>query len=43
MTNGMDRRLTLFFRLAMGLVFLYAGTWQVLSPSFSATDFLEHT
>lgn len=42
MTNGMDRRLTFFFRLAIGWVFLYAGTWQVLSPSFSAADFLDH-
>jgi thiosulfate dehydrogenase [quinone] large subunit len=39
----MDRRLVLFFRLAMGWVFLYAGTWQTLSPTFSAAEFLEHT
>jgi thiosulfate dehydrogenase (quinone) large subunit len=44
MTNSaMDRRVTLFFRLALGWVFLYAGTWQVLSPSFSVAEFLEHT
>lgn len=39
----MDRRLTFFFRLAMGWVFLYAGTWQVLSPTFSVAEFLQHT
>ncbi len=36
MTNSvMDRRLTFFFRIAMGWVFLYAGTWQILSPTWS--------
>jgi thiosulfate dehydrogenase (quinone) large subunit len=43
MATVMDRRLTFFFRLAMGWVFLYAGTWQVLSPTFTAAAFLEHT
>jgi hypothetical protein len=43
--NGvtMDRRLVLAFRLMMGLTFLYAGAWQVMSPDFSAAAFLAHT
>ena len=39
----MDRRFVLAFRLLMGWTFLYAGTWQVLSPDFSAATFLAHT
>jgi hypothetical protein len=27
----------------MGLTFLYAGAWQVMSPDFSAAAFLAHT
>lgn len=38
-----DRRMVLVFRLLMGWTFLYAGAWQVLSPHFSAAEFLEHT
>ena len=38
-----DRRIILAFRLLMGWTFLYAGTWQVLSPDFSAAAFLAHT
>ena len=43
--NGitMDRRVVLAFRLLMGWTFLYAGAWQVLTPSFSAAAFLSHT
>lgn len=43
--NGitMDRRVVLAFRLLMGWTFLYAGVWQVLTPSFSAASFLAHT
>ena len=39
----MDRKFLLVFRLLMGWTFLYAGAWQVLSPTFSAADFLAHT
>src|SRR5262245_37133950 len=39
----MDRRFVLAFRLLMGWTFLYAGSWQVLSPDFSAATFLAHT
>ena len=39
----MDRKFLLAFRLLMGWTFLYAGAWQVLSPTFSAADFLAHT
>lgn len=38
-----DRRLVLVFRLLMGWVFLYAGLTQVLSSTFSTSEFLEHT
>jgi thiosulfate dehydrogenase [quinone] large subunit len=40
---SMDRKFLLAFRLLMGWTFLYAGAWQVLSPTFSAADFLAHT
>ena len=33
----------LFFRIAMGWTFLYAGLSQVLNPNFSAAGFLSHT
>lgn len=36
-------RFTLAFRLMIGWTFLYAGAWQILSPNFSAADFLVHT
>jgi thiosulfate dehydrogenase (quinone) large subunit len=40
---SMDRKFLLAFRLLMGWTFLYAGAWQVLSPTFSAADFLANT
>lgn len=40
---AMDNRLVLTFRLLMGWTFLYAGTWQILSPDFSAARFLAQT
>jgi thiosulfate dehydrogenase [quinone] large subunit len=35
--------MVLVFRLLMGWIFLYAGGWQILSSTFSASEFLEHT
>ena len=40
---SMDKKFLLAFRLLIGWTFLYAGAWQVLSPTFSAADFLAHT
>jgi thiosulfate dehydrogenase [quinone] large subunit len=40
---AMDKRLVFAFRLMMGWTFLYAGTWQVLSPDFTVASFLAHT
>jgi thiosulfate dehydrogenase [quinone] large subunit len=39
----MDRRMVLLFRLLMGWTFLYAGAWQIMTPSFSAAGILEQT
>jgi thiosulfate dehydrogenase (quinone) large subunit len=38
-----SRSLTLYFRLAMGWTFLYAGITQLTSPDFTAANFLAHT
>jgi thiosulfate dehydrogenase [quinone] large subunit len=44
MTNmKLQNGLILFFRLAMGWTFLYAGVWQLLSHDFTAASFLTHT
>lgn len=38
-----DRWLTLFFRIAMGWTFLYAGLSQLADPQFTAATFLNST
>jgi thiosulfate dehydrogenase [quinone] large subunit len=39
----LERVLVLFFRVAMGWIFLHAGLGQVLTPHFSVVPFLSHT
>lgn len=39
----LQRGLILFFRLAMGWTFLYAGATQLLDPHWTAASFLAHT
>ena len=39
----MERGLVLFFRVAIGWIFLHAGLGQVLAPHFSVVPFLSHT
>jgi len=39
----LQRNLTLYFRLAIGWTFLYAGAWQVMDPHFTVASFLAHT
>jgi thiosulfate dehydrogenase [quinone] large subunit len=41
--TSVERGLILFFRVAIGWVFLHAGLDQVLAPHFSAVPFLSHT
>lgn len=41
--SAMQKSLTLFFRVAIGWTFLYAGARQVLDPGFSVAGFLGHT
>src|SRR5436190_1937010 len=41
--TALERRLILFFRVAMGWTFLYAGARQLLTPDWSAAGFLGHT
>ena len=43
--NGstIDRSLLLFFRIAVGWTFLYAGLTQITDPNFSVASFLAHT
>lgn len=43
MSDTFNRGLILFFRLAMGWTFLYAGVSQVFEPNFTAAGFLGHT
>jgi thiosulfate dehydrogenase [quinone] large subunit len=48
MENAMDstmlqRCLIVYFRLAIGWTFLYAGAWQVMDPHWSVATFLAHT
>lgn len=38
-----SRGLTLFFRIAIGWTFLYAGVTQVMDPAFTVTAFLGST
>ena len=38
-----DRKIILFFRLAMAWTFLYAASHQVLVPGWSVAGFLSHT
>jgi thiosulfate dehydrogenase (quinone) large subunit len=41
--STLERPMILFFRLAMGWTFLYAGARQLLDPGWSAAGFLGHT
>ncbi len=41
--DALERGLVLFFRVAMGWIFLHAGLSQVLAPHFSIVPFLSHT
>jgi thiosulfate dehydrogenase (quinone) large subunit len=41
--DSLERGLVLFFRVAMGWIFLHAGLAQVLAPHFSIVPFLSHT
>jgi thiosulfate dehydrogenase [quinone] large subunit len=41
--DSLERGLILFFRVAVGWIFLHAGLKQVLAPHFSAAPFLSHT
>lgn len=41
--DSLERGLVLFFRVAMGWIFLHAGLGQVLAPHFSIVPFLSHT
>lgn len=43
MSDTVNRGLILFFRLAMGWTFLYAGVSQVFEPNFTSAAFLGHT
>jgi thiosulfate dehydrogenase [quinone] large subunit len=40
---SVERGAILFFRIAMGWTFLYAGLSQIINPKFSAVAFLSHT
>ena len=39
----LQRSLIVYFRLAIGWTFLYAGAWQVMDPHWSVATFLAHT
>jgi thiosulfate dehydrogenase (quinone) large subunit len=39
----LQRSLIVYFRLAIGWTFLYAGLWQVMDPHFTVASFLAHT
>ncbi len=41
--DSLERGMVLFFRVAMGWIFLHAGLGQVLAPHFSIVPFLSHT
>ena len=41
--EALERGLVLFFRVAVGWIFLHAGLGQVLAPHFSVAPFLSHT
>ena len=41
--STLERNLIVFFRIAMGWTFLYAGLRQVSDPNFTVAVFLEHT
>jgi thiosulfate dehydrogenase [quinone] large subunit len=41
--TALERGLVLFFRVAVGWIFLHAGLDQVLAPHFSVVPFLAHT
>lgn len=42
-TSQLDRGLIVFFRIAMGWTFLYAGLSQITNPNFTAAAFLAGT
>jgi thiosulfate dehydrogenase (quinone) large subunit len=39
----LQRGLIVYFRLALGWTFLYAGAWQIMDPHWSVATFLAHT
>jgi thiosulfate dehydrogenase (quinone) large subunit len=41
--TAVSRFLIIYFRLAMGWTFLYAGVTQLAEPNFTAATFLAHT
>ena len=42
--DAVEKKLLLFFRLAIGWIFLWAGVRQIfLTPDFSVQEFLSHT
>jgi thiosulfate dehydrogenase [quinone] large subunit len=41
--SALQRGLIVYFRLAIGWTFLYAGLWQVMDPHFTVASFLAHT
>ena len=41
--SGFDRKMIVFFRLAMAWTFLYAASHQVFEPGWSVAGFLSHT
>lgn len=43
LATPLHRGLILFFRVAMGWTFLYAGATQLLDPHWTAASFLAHT
>jgi len=43
MNESLQKRLIVFFRVAMGWTFLYAGARQLLDPSWNVVGFLSHT
>lgn len=41
--TSLERGIILFFRIAMGWTFLYAGLSQITDPNFTVSAFLAHT
>jgi thiosulfate dehydrogenase [quinone] large subunit len=43
MSESLQKSLIVFFRVAMGWTFLYAGARQLLDPGWNVVGFLSHT